>query len=546
MNRIIATWSRFATATALLATAGLFSASQAAVAAEALPELSVSFTREPVAEIDNNGTTVGMYVYNYGEAPATGVTVTLDLSKVSDAVIASVSDWNDDCKLADKKVTCTVGALAPGQVRDMYTVSLASRKGAAPGDAGSVTVTVDGAEDDMAPANDTTSFPVTVVPSGPDLVAAAQDLNDEKTPVGPGDTVPLYSGIGNEGDTAATNFTVRVNVPTGATFAERYSDCTYTDYYPNDIGKPYVYGPGEVSCVVPLTLEPGDGLLLFDDETGESLFNINFGRNLSGPDQTYGSVDVALAGQERSAKNSARTKGTGPSFAATVRKLQAKGAKADLAKQRAAQRELDESDNYASFAFWTKKNTLDVSVTAPAVKGAVGKTVTVPYEVVNNGPSDGGGPSVIITAPTGTVLLPSEWCYTDGTEHEQLPESTKLRCNFESEFPTTASGWGRIKSTVQVKIKSTPGTDGTIVAQSVATGATESKPENNTARIVITTGDGGAGTGDGDNGGSGGGLPVTGAPAAMLAGGGAAVLALGAVLLVMFRRRRLVLQVPRD
>ncbi|MGW0217961.1 peptidase [Micromonospora chokoriensis] len=545
MNRITARWSRFATATALLATASLFSASPAATAAEALPDLFVSFDREPVAEIDNNGASIGMYVYNYGEAPATGVTVTLDLSKLSDAVTASVPDWNDGCKLADKAVVCTVGALDAGQFTHLYPLSLASRKGAAPGDAGSVTVTIDGAEDDMAPGNDTTSFPVTVVASGPDLVAAAQDLNDEKTPVGPGDTVPLYSGVGNEGDTAATNFTVRVSLPTGATFAEQYSDCTYTDYYPDDIGKPYVYGPSEVSCVVPLTLEPGDGLLLFDDETGESLFNINFGRNLSGPTQTYGSVDVALAGEERAAKNSARTKGTGPSFAATVRKLQAKGAKADLAKQRAEQRELDESDNYASFAFWTKKNTLDVSVTAPAVKGAVGKTVTVPYEVVNNGPSDGGGPSVIITAPTGTVLLPSDWCYTDGTEHEQLPESTKLRCNFESEFPATASGWGRIKSSVQVKIKSTPGTDGTIVARSV-TAAAESKPENNTAQIVITTGEGGTGGGDGDNGGSGGGLPVTGAPAAMLAGGGAAVLALGAVLLVMFRRRRLVLQVPRD
>ncbi|SCE83193.1 COG1361 family protein [Micromonospora chokoriensis] len=543
MTRITARWSRFATATALLATAGLFSASPAATAAEALPDLFVSFDREPVAEVDNSGTSIGMYVYNYGEALATGVTVTLDLSKLSDAVTASVPDWNDDCKLADKKVVCTVGAIDAGQITNLYPLSLASRKGAATGDAGSVTVTIDGAEDDMAPGNDTTSFPVTVIASGPDLVAAAQDLNDEKTPVGPGDTVPLYSGVGNEGDTAATNFTVGVSLPTGATFAERYSDCTYTDYYPNDIGKPYVYGPSEVSCVVPLTLEPGDGLLLFDDETGESLFNINFGRNLSGPDQTWGLVNVALAGQERAAKNSARTKGTGPSFAATVRKLQAKGAKADLARQRAEQRELDESNNYASFAFWSKKNTLDVSVTAPAVKGAVGKTVTVPYEVVNNGPSDGGGPSVIITAPTGTVLLPSDWCYTDGTEYEQLPESTKLRCNFESEFPATASGWGRIKSSVQVKIKSTPGTDGTIVARSV-TAAAESKPENNTAQIVITTGEGG--TGDGDNGGSGGGLPVTGAPAAMLAGGGAAVLALGAVLLVMFRRRRLVLQVPRD
>ncbi|MET7951943.1 LPXTG cell wall anchor domain-containing protein [Micromonospora sp. NPDC005324] len=541
MNRISPKFSRLAAATALLATATLFSAPHAAAAAEALPELFVSFHNEPVAEIDNNGSTVGMYVYNYGEAPATAVTVTLDLSKVSDAVTASVPDYSD-CKLADTTVTCNVGALNAGQVESVYPLTLTSRQGAAPGDAGSVTVTIDGAEDDMAPGNDTTSFPVTVLPSGPDLVAAAQDLNDKKTPVGPGDTVPLFAGVGNEGDTAAENFTVRVGVPTGATFAERYSDCTYTDYYPDDIGKPYVYGPSEVTCVVPTSLAPGDGLLFFDDETGKSLFNINFGRNLDGPSENYGSVDVALAGQERSAKGSTRAKGTGPSFAEAVRKLAAKGAKGDLARQRAAQGELDEYDNYAWFGFWSKPNTLDISVTAPAVKGAVGQTVNVAYEVVNNGPSDGGGPSVIITAPTGTVLLPSEWCWTDGTEHETLPESAKLRCNFESEFPATASGWGRIKSTVQVKIKSAPGTDGTIVARSV-TAASESKPENNTAQIVITSGT--AGGGD-DEGGSGGGLPVTGAPAAMLAGGGAAVLVLGAALFVLFRRRRVVLQLPRD
>ncbi|GAB3950469.1 peptidase [Micromonospora vulcania] len=541
MNRKQARWSRLATTAAVLATATVFSTPPAALAAEALPDLFVSFDREPVAEIDNSGTSIGTYVYNYGEAIATGVTVTLDLSKLSDSVTATVSDWDDTCKLADSKVTCTVGVLEAGQIETIYPLSLASKTGAKPGDAGSVTVTIDGAEDDMNPGNDTTSFPVTIVPSGPDLVAAVQNVNDENNRVGAGDTAPLYAGVGNEGDTAATNFTVRVSLPTGATFVERYSDCTYTDYYPNAKGKPYVYGPSEVSCVVPLTLEPGDGLLLFDDETGESLFNLTFGRNLDGPAERWGLFDVALAGQERAAKNSHRAKGTGASFTDAVRELQAKGAKADLKKQRAAQRELDESDNYADFAIWTKKNTLDISVTAPAVKGAVGQTVNLAYEIVNNGPSDGGGPSVLITAPTGTVLLPADWCYTDGTEHEQLPESAKLRCNYESEFPSTASGWGRIKATVKVKIKSTPGTDGTIVAHSV-TEATESKPDNNTARIVINTGTAG---GD-DNGGSGGGLPVTGAPAAALAGAGAAVLALGAVLLVMFRRRRLVLQAPRD
>ncbi|MEV4540932.1 peptidase [Micromonospora echinaurantiaca] len=502
-------------------------------AAEPLPELFVSFDREPVAEVDNSGTTVGMYVYNYGEATATAVTVTLDLSKVADSVIASVPEWNEDCKLADAKVTCTIGMLQAGQVTTVHPLSLTSRQGATPGDAGSVTVTIDGAEDDMLPGNDTTTFPVTVVPSGPDLVAAADDLNSEDDPVGPGDVVPLYAGVANEGDTAATNFTIRVSVPTGATFVERYNDCTYTDYYPKDTGKPYVYGPGEVTCTVPVTLEPGDGLLLFDDQTGKSLFNVTFGRNLHGPYQHYGFLEVALTGEARAPKNTVRAEGTGPSFADAVRKQQAKARNAGLD----AQRELDESDNLADFRFWSRKNTLDIAVTAPAVRGAVGQTIDLTYEIINNGPSDGGGPSVLITAPTGTVLLPSpEWCWTDGTDYETRPESAKLRCNFESEFPAVASGYGRIKATVQLKIKSTPGEDGTIEAHSVVGGSEEAKPENNTARIVITS----------DSGGSGGGLPITGARAGVLAGAGAGVLALGAVLLVLFRRRRVVLQVPRD
>lgn len=545
MNHTTAAWSRLAVATAMLATAALIGTPTVAHAEDALPNLFVSFNRDPVAEVDNRGTTIGMYVYNYGDAAATAVTVTLDLSKVTEAVTASVPEWSDACELDGAKVTCDIGVLQAGQVEELSPLSLASRQGAAPGDAGSVTVTIAGAEDDQTPGDNTTTFPVTVIASGPDLVAAAADLNEEKEPVGPGDTVPLYAGVANEGDTAATDFTVRVIVPTGATFVERYSDCTYTDYYPNDKGRPYVYGPGEVTCPVPLSLEPGDALLLFDDQSGESLFNVTFGRNLSGPQEHYGSVDVALAGEALAAKDSKPAKGTGPSFAAALRKQQAKAAKAGIAKQRAALRELNESDNWADFRFWSKANTLDVAVTAPAVKGAVGQTVDVAYEVVNNGPSDGGGPSVVITAPTGTALLPSEWCYTDGTEGEQLPESKKLRCSFESEFPTTASGYGRVKAIVKVKIKSTPGTDGTIVARS-STAAAESKPGNNTAPIVINTGAAGGDTSGGDTGGAGGGLPVTGAPTGALAAVGAAVIALGAVLVVVFRRRRVVLQTPGD
>lgn len=539
MNRVTGRWPRLAAATALLATTALFGPSSPAHAADPLPDLFVSFDQDPVAEIDNSGTTVGMYVYNYGEADASAVTVTLDLSKVSDQVIAEVPEWTDNCEQDGTKVSCAIGHLPAGQVLTVMPLSLASRTGATPGDAGSVTVSIAGAEDDMSPDNNTTTFPVTIKASGPDLVAGADDLNDKNHPVGPGDAVPLYAGVFNEGDTTASEYEVRVIVPTGATFVERYSDCTYTDYYPNDKGLPYVYGPGEVTCPVAEPLAPGEALLFFDDQTGDSLFNVTFGKNLPGPEQLYGSFNVALAGQSEFAKDTQRAKGTGPSFASALRKQQAK---VNADRQLAAGRELDESDNYADFSFWSKKNTLDVAVTVPTVKGSVGQTVDLAYEVVNNGPADGGGPSVVITAPKGTVLLPSEWCYTDGTDGRQQPESAKLRCNFESEFPSTASGYGRIKTSVKLKIKATPGDDGVIVVDG-AMSSTESNPKNNTARIVIDTG---AGGGAGGGGGSGGGLPITGAPAAMLAGVGAVVIALGATVLVLFRRRRVVLQVPRD
>jgi hypothetical protein len=533
MSRFPAAWTRIGTGAAVLALVALTGVATPAFAADPLPDLFVSFDRDPVAEIDNSGATVGMYVYNYGEAPATGVTVTLDASAVSDAVAVTVPDWSDGCELSGTKVTCSIGLLDAGQVVTVDPMELASRKGAKPGDAGSVTVTIAGAEDDANPGDNTTSFPVTVIASGPDLVAAADDLSPRNKPVGPGDTAPLHAAVLNEGDTPATDFSFTVSLPTGAVIAERYSDCTYTDYWPDaESGTEYAYAPSEVSCVVPLTLEPGEALVLFDETTGESAFHVRFGRNLSGPERHSGAFSTALAGERKAAKGVQAVKGKGPSLAAKLKKLRAAG---DARKAAAAAQELDESDNYADFSFWSKKNTLDISVTAPAVEGAVGQTVEVAYEIVNNGPSDGGGPGVDITAPSGTVLLPSEWCWTAGTEYEQRPESAKLRCNFESIFPTVHSGYGRLKPSVRVKIKSAPGTDGTIVVSSIGVASAESEPANNTAAIVITT-----------SGGSGGGLPVTGASAGIVAGAGAAVAALGVGLFMVARRRRLVLVAPND
>lgn len=526
MSRFPAAWSRIGAGAAALALVALTGVATPAFAADPQPDLFVSFDRDPVAEIDNNGATVGMYVYNYGEAPATAVTVTLDASAVTAAVAVSVPEWTDACALDGAVVTCTIGHLEAGQVIDLRPLELASRPGARPGDAGSVTVTIAGAEDDANPDDNTTTFPVTVLASGPDLVAAAADLSTESNPVGPGDTAALHAAVINEGDTAATGFSFTFSLPTGAVVAERYRDCTYTTYWPDAVrGQGYAYDPSEVTCVLPLTLQPGEALFLSDEKSGRSAFHARFGRNLAGPNQHYGNFSVALAGEREAARGARTTRGDGPSLAAVLKKLDATAVKRGDVDRRIAAQELDESDNYAEFSFWSEQNTLDVAVTAPAVQGAVGTTVEVAYEVVNNGPSDGGGPRVEITAPSGTVLLPAEWCWTAGTDGEQRPESEKLRCNFESIFPTVKSGYGRIKATVRVKIKSTPGPDGIIVASSVGLASAESAPANNTARIVITGGSGDA----------------TGA----VAGVGSAA-AFGLAVLVLARRRRLIAVTSND
>jgi hypothetical protein len=265
----------------------------------------------------------------------------------------------------------------------------------------------------------------------PDLVVTAADLNTPGTRVGGGDSRALHAEIRNDGDAPAAGLTYTIQVSDGVTLAGPADGCAYTDYWPDDDGGPWAYGPTEATCTVADTLDPGESLPL--------PFTVRFGRNLWGPDQFYGYV-YATVGDET------------------------------------------ESDD---FSWWSRRNTHDVAVTVPTVRGTVGQTADLTFEVVNYGPSDGGGPDVLVTAPTGTTLLPTEWCWTEGTPHEQRPESRQVRCNFESFFPTVHSGYGRVSHTIPLKIKSRPGPDGRVYAEGEIVAGTESRPANNRARIIV-------------------------------------------------------------
>ncbi|WJK33643.1 peptidase [Solwaraspora sp. WMMA2065] len=525
-------WRRFGAGT-LLAGALVVAAAAPAAAQNPGPDLFVSFDREPVAEVDNSGVTLGMYVYNYGDAPASDVTIVVDATGVDDAVQLAAG-YHPGCEIADRVVSCAYGALAAGLTDHIYPVRLVSRAGATPGDAGTMTVTISSAEQDANPANNTETIPVTVLASGPDLVAMVDDINTTAEPVGPGDTAPLYAAVLNEGDSTADSYTIGLDLPTGVGFVDQYTDCDYTSYWPDDQQvEGYAYGPSRVSCALTIPLAPGETLFLVDEQ-GESLFDLYFGNNLAGPGETSGSFEARLVAEDPAQAQARASTAGGKSINEALAKAQASAGRsaASLLEK------IDTEDNVDYFAVHTKPNTFDIAVTAEPVTGEPGETVDLTFTVVNNGPSDGGGPGVTVTAPSGTVLLPSDWCYTEGEPGTRLPESPALRCNFESLFPATASGGGQITHTLQLKIKSAPGTDGTIVADSGGP-STESDPSNNTVAIVFTgAGDdpddepGGGGAGDGDY------LPITGAPVGTAAGVGTVAVALGVALLLLTVRRQ--------
>jgi LPXTG-motif cell wall-anchored protein len=523
-----ASWARFGAGT-IIAGAAVVAVAAPAAAQEPKPDLSVSFSVFSAAEVDNSDLYLGTSINNYGAAPASEVTIVVDATGVDDSVEMALAHY-PGCELSGRTVTCVYGVLGAGFSDYFHPVILTSRAGAPPGDAGTLRVTISSAEEDANPSDNTDAIPVTVLTSGPDLVAMVDDLNTAADPVGPGDIAPLYAAVLNEGDSTADSWTIGLHLPTGVGFVDQYDDCEYTSYWPNDQKLDgYVYGPSRVTCALTLPLAPGDVLFLVDEQ-GESLFDLYFGKNLAGPQETSGLFETWLgAGDPSQAR--ASTAG-GKSINAALAKANSSAGRAAASRFE----EIDTNDNVAGFAVHTKPNTLDVEVTAPPVTGEPGDIVELTYTVVNNGPSDGGGPGVTITAPTGTVLLPADWCYTEGEPGTRLAESPALRCNFESIFPTTASGAGRINHTVRLKIISTPGDDGTITAGSYGP-STESDPSNNTAPIVFTVAGGGGGGGDDQ-------LPITGASTGMtVAVAGAAVL-IGLLLLVAGTRRRATVTTP--
>jgi hypothetical protein len=457
-------------------------------------------------------------VVNFGEAPAENATLTIDFAALTGMTLT----FPAGCTVAASSAVCPLGTIDP---TESESVAIKATAGDTPGSAGAATLT---AASDLPDANiESNLAEVYGFVSDPTYDATVSLLppNDESSPAGPGDELPIQMAVTNNGSQAMPSLQVIVRAPSGSSLSPIYDDCEYEDYFNFDSAVGGEYGPSQATCEAPIELLPGETLALFDPTTETSVFSMVFGTNVEGPGSFYSYVAAdAIPVASAAAMNAAKRSGT---FAAAVMAVQ-RSTETHWPRVTTALQDADTSDNSADVEVFTAANPTDLAVEAAPAAGRVGETTTIHFVITNNGPADGGGPNLLITAPTGTVILRgtspgSCYGFVGGAFDPDWTESTEVLCSFESYFPVTkpvgpgdaAKGWFKLK------ITATPGTDGTIETYNVGSSADRNE-RNNIAAIVITEPDD---------------LANTGNRAGLIAGAGTALLVLGVGLWLLGRRR---------
>ncbi|MEE6258176.1 LPXTG cell wall anchor domain-containing protein [Plantactinospora sonchi] len=175
-------------------------------------------------------------VRNDGPDPVSGWHLEYDFSGLDDTLITRISTQAGyDCELTGDRMVCPPGGnLAPGasfaQTTPYYLERAHDRPG---GDAGAIVVTVV-SEGDPEPANNTTSFDVTVDIVGPvvsvftwDVYQMTEDGTLTDKPVPPGGTTRVRAVLAGGGDQIAKGVKVRVRLPQYVTFSEVDPNCVY-------------------------------------------------------------------------------------------------------------------------------------------------------------------------------------------------------------------------------------------------------------------------------------------------------------------------------
>jgi hypothetical protein len=268
-------------------------------------------------------------IKNLGDTTAEGLKVEIDLAGLDGSLAEGGIDESiaELCAApADDKITCVFpGTLAPAENFELPLV-VTPVKGAQPGPAGKLFVTVQpGSGEDADDANNKAEIPVELVGSGGDIVVLAQDVvagygeQGVVQPVVPGETAAFFWAIFNFGDVAVQGISLTVELPEHVSFVDKFEGCTYRN------------GDRSVTCDAP------DGVLVPNEGfgNGEEGWTVKVAADAPGPVNLAGTARGAAAGVQEGPQTLNRS-------AATAEWL-------EPAQEVPAEAEVDEGDNGDDF-----------------------------------------------------------------------------------------------------------------------------------------------------------------------------------------------------
>jgi hypothetical protein len=498
--RLRALISRFALTVAVsgLAAGGL------AMPAQAEPEVGEFayigiLSPETVTVINGQLKTVKFDLYNLSEVAAEKVVLTFgSATKPISADLGFTAPEGCDAN------TCTIGDFKPGQRRSVkFTVKPTALD---PVKSITLSTSVDGR------LSDETSIAVV----GTEKAAADIEVDDiADLKMKPGDTAEVPVKIRNSGNKDVVALGLVVAAMGGVTPALNYSNCEKDP----DLG-------GFV-CVFNDTLAAG-GVFTLPESTP---LRIKAAAGAAGP-YDYPVIVAAVGLTDKYVFDFAkRTAG------AAGRELKLESVASVSAKQPEpdAVDDLNEDDNFTQFTVTLPKTAADSAAVGGVFKGEAGDDRSVKVGVHNLGPSGTIPPGLAwiqyahVKLPTGVLLTSVDMRCLPGTSLTdidetvtELSEVTDLVCLVLESVPNN----DRYLFTLSAEIQDAEHEAGSVTVDG---GVQDAKSGNDKAALTVET-----------TGGTGGGLPITGAPAGLVAGGGAALLVAGLLAYRMARRRRIV------
>ncbi|GAA4944134.1 hypothetical protein [Actinoplanes utahensis] len=502
--RLRALFSRLALTTAAsgLAVTGL------ALPAQADPKVDVPyvgiFGPEAVTVINGQSKTVKFELYNLSSVAAKDVV--LDFGSKTAPISPELgfiapSGCTDD--------VCRIGDLKAGERRTLtFTVKPAAATSAAPAETIALSVTAGGKLSD-----ETVIGVVRTDKGGVDLEMA--DIADLRLSGGASADVPVVVRNSGDQDVKALGLVVLANAITPLL---DYTNCERIDEE----------GVGAVVCVFNDTLPAGGTFTL----PAATPLRVKAPAGVAGPFdyQVYvGAVGLTDKFVYDFAK---RTTG------ATGKVLELEAVASVSAAEPDAVEDLNEDDNYTDFAVRVPKTSADSSAVGDAFTGAVGEDDTVQVGLRNLGPSAviPASPAWIqaahIRLPTGIQLTRVDERCAPGTSIDDVDETvtdlsevTDLVCVIMESVPAGDRYLFELSGEILDVAEHKAG------AVTVDGGVQDAKSGNDKAALTVAVT---------STGGEGGSLPITGAPAGLIAAGGAVLLAAGVIALRTARRRRIV------